>query len=90
MNLEDINFWKMKNVVVDKWYDGRIFIIGDAAHQFPPSGGYGLNTGVSDAFFLAWRLKYIIEFINSNNNTNENLLKKSFEKERIIQSSVSS
>ena len=74
----------MRNVVVDKWYNDNVFIIGDAAHQFPPSGGYGLNTGVADAFALAWRLKYIL-----NNVNEELLLKETFEKERIIHSNVS-
>jgi 2-polyprenyl-6-methoxyphenol hydroxylase-like FAD-dependent oxidoreductase len=71
----------MRNVVVEKWYKDNVFIIGDAAHQYPPSGGYGLNTGVADAFALAWRLKYIVD-------GKEQLLKETFEKERIIHSSV--
>lgn len=74
----------MKNVVIDKWFDNRCFIIGDAAHQFPPSGGYGLNTGVADAFSLAWRIKYLFKLDESNNLQ----LINSFEKERIIHSNV--
>jgi 2,4-dichlorophenol 6-monooxygenase len=84
MKIEEIKFWTMKNVVVDKWYKDRVFIIGDAAHQFPPSGGYGLNTGVSDAYFLAWRLKYFLE----SNKLQEKSFKDSFENERIIHSTV--
>ena len=34
----------------------RVFLVGDAAHQFPPSGGFGLNTGLHDAHNLAWKL----------------------------------
>jgi len=34
----------------------RIFLAGDAAHAFPPSGGFGLNTGIGDAFCLAHKL----------------------------------
>jgi 2-polyprenyl-6-methoxyphenol hydroxylase-like FAD-dependent oxidoreductase len=34
----------------------RVFLVGDAAHQFPPSGGFGLNTGLIDAHNLAWKL----------------------------------
>jgi 2-polyprenyl-6-methoxyphenol hydroxylase-like FAD-dependent oxidoreductase len=29
---------------------------GDAAHRFPPAGGFGMNTGVQDAHNLAWKL----------------------------------
>ncbi|CAM9098191.1 unnamed protein product [Laminaria digitata] len=35
---------------------GGVFLVGDAAHQFPPAGGFGLNTGVQDAHNLAWKL----------------------------------
>ncbi len=35
---------------------GGIFLMGDAAHRFPPTGGLGLNTGVADAQGLTWRL----------------------------------
>lgn len=34
----------------------RIFLAGDAAHQFPPTGGYGMNSGIPDAFDLDWKL----------------------------------
>lgn len=35
-----------------------MFLAGDAAHAFPPSGGFGLNTGVADAFNLAHMMAY--------------------------------
>ena len=34
----------------------RVFLAGDSAHAFPPSGGFGLNTGIGDAFNLAHKL----------------------------------
>ena len=34
----------------------RVFLAGDSAHAFPPSGGFGLNTGIGDAFNLGHRL----------------------------------
>ena len=40
--------------------DGRIFLVGDAAHRFPPTGGMGLNTGVQDAHNLAWKLAAVV------------------------------
>ncbi|WP_051329559.1 FAD-dependent monooxygenase [Geminicoccus roseus] len=35
---------------------GRVFIAGDAAHIHPPTGGQGMNTGIQDAYNLAWKL----------------------------------
>lgn len=35
---------------------GRVLLIGDAAHQIPPYGGFGMNTGIQTAHNLAWKL----------------------------------
>ncbi len=40
---------------------GRVFLAGDAAHLFTPTGGLGMNTGVSDAIDLAWKLSACVE-----------------------------
>lgn len=42
--------------LVDRYRNGRLFVAGDAAHINPPVGGQGLNTGVQDAYNLAWKL----------------------------------
>ncbi len=39
---------------------GRAFIAGDAAHIHPPTGGQGMNTGIQDAYNLAWKLGMVI------------------------------
>ena len=46
--------------MVSKYRVGRIFLAGDAAHLHPPLGGQGLNTGVQDAYNLAWKLALAI------------------------------
>lgn len=38
----------------------RIFLAGDAAHQNVPTGGYGMNTGLGDAFDIGWKLAAVI------------------------------
>jgi 2-polyprenyl-6-methoxyphenol hydroxylase-like FAD-dependent oxidoreductase len=42
--------------LADRYRDGRIFLMGDAAHTHPPTGGQGLNTSVQDAYNLGWKL----------------------------------
>ncbi|WP_328856477.1 FAD-dependent monooxygenase [Williamsia herbipolensis] len=41
--------------------DGRMMLIGDAAHVHYPLGGQGLNTGMQDAFTLGWRLAAVVD-----------------------------
>lgn len=48
--------WLMTSQTAERYRDGRIFLVGDAAHRFPPTGGMGLNTGVQDAHNLVWKL----------------------------------
>ena len=38
---------------------GRVFLAGDAAHVHSPAGGQGINTGMHDAFNLAWKLSLV-------------------------------
>ncbi|RZL27709.1 MAG: FAD-binding protein [Sphingomonas sp.] len=42
--------------LADRYRVGRVFLVGDAAHTHPPTGGQGLNTSVQDAYNLAWKL----------------------------------
>ena len=48
--------WSTGAFVADRYREGRIFLIGDAAHLMPPYGGFGGNTGIADAHNLAWKL----------------------------------
>ena len=43
-------------LVAESLQRGRVFLIGDAAHLFTPTGGLGYNTGVEDAVNLGWKL----------------------------------
>jgi 2-polyprenyl-6-methoxyphenol hydroxylase-like FAD-dependent oxidoreductase len=43
----------------DRYRDRRAFIAGDAAHIHSPAGGQGMNTGIQDAYNLAWKLALV-------------------------------
>jgi hypothetical protein len=45
--------------LVQSFRRGRIFLAGDAAHIHSPAGGQGMNTGIQDAFNLAWKLALV-------------------------------
>jgi 2-polyprenyl-6-methoxyphenol hydroxylase-like FAD-dependent oxidoreductase len=45
---------------VADYRSGRVFLVGDAAHVHSPAGGQGMNTGMQDAFNLAWKLALVI------------------------------
>ena len=47
-----------RKVASYRW--GRVFLAGDAAHVHSPAGGQGMNTGMQDAFNLAWKLALVI------------------------------
>lgn len=55
----------MDNVVANSYSNTNTdtphtFLAGDAAHAFPPSGGFGMNTGIGDALNLAHKLAYVV------------------------------
>jgi 2-polyprenyl-6-methoxyphenol hydroxylase-like FAD-dependent oxidoreductase len=41
---------------LERYREGRVLLAGDAAHQYVPTGGYGMNTGIGDACDLGWKL----------------------------------
>jgi 2-polyprenyl-6-methoxyphenol hydroxylase-like FAD-dependent oxidoreductase len=44
---------------VEHYRSGRVFLAGDSAHVHSPAGGQGMNTGMQDAFNLAWKLALV-------------------------------
>jgi len=56
VSIRSVRAWTMGATVADRFAEGRVFLAGDAAHAFPPAGGFGMNTGVQDAHNLAWKL----------------------------------
>jgi len=48
--------WTGYQVVAERYREGNVFICGDAAHLFNPTGGFGMNTAIGDAADLGWKL----------------------------------
>lgn len=49
------------SLVAEKFRLGRIFLGGDAAHLFTPTGGLGYNTAIEDAVNLGWKLAAVVK-----------------------------
>ena len=45
----------------ERFRDRRCFLLGDAAHVHSPMGGQGMNTGLQDAYNLAWKLALVVK-----------------------------
>ena len=58
IQIRSIHPWTMGAEIAERFQSasGRVSLVGDAAHQFPPSGGFGMNTGIQDAHNLAWKI----------------------------------
>ena len=54
------NRWSPHLLLADAYRSGRVFLAGDAAHQYIPTGGYGMNTGIGDACDLGWKLAAVL------------------------------
>lgn len=55
------NTWTANFVVAQRYREGRVLLAGDSAHQFIPTGGYGMNSGIADAAGLSWVLAAAIQ-----------------------------
>ncbi|MEU2611042.1 FAD-dependent oxidoreductase [Micromonospora sp. NPDC007271] len=62
-NLRWSSVFRISHGIVDRYRDGRVFVAGDAAHLHPPAGGQGMNTGIQDAWNLAWKLALAVRGI---------------------------
>jgi len=58
--LKAVLTWEMNALIADRFQQGRVLLVGDAARTQPPSGGLGGNTGIAEAHNLAWKLAAVL------------------------------
>lgn len=76
-NIHTTGKWSMTAQLAERYGKGRSVLIGDAAHRFPHTGGFGLNSGVQDAHNLAWKFAAVLE-----GRANGSLITQTYEAER--------
>jgi 2,4-dichlorophenol 6-monooxygenase len=55
-----VSRWSLEGILADRFQVGRVFLVGDAAHRHPPTGGLGLNSAVHDAHNICWKLAAVL------------------------------
>jgi 2,4-dichlorophenol 6-monooxygenase len=61
MTVHKITRWSVDAVMAERFRVGRVFLLGDAAHRHPPTGGLGLTSAIHDAHNLAWKLAAVLD-----------------------------
>ena len=56
-----ISKYRIHRRMTQEFRVGRIFLAGDAAHIHSPAGGQGMNTGIQDAWNIAWKLALVVK-----------------------------
>ena len=60
LELVRVTEYTFRAQLADKWRDGHVFLLGDAAHLTPPFIGQGMGAGLRDAMNLAWKIAAVI------------------------------
>ncbi len=60
MEIRKITRWSVEAVMAERYSNGRVFLVGDAAHRHPPTGGLGLTSAVQDVQNLTWKLAAVL------------------------------
>ena len=59
--VHNIRTWSVEAVLAKSFREDRVFLVGDAAHRHPPTGGLGLTSGIQDVHNLCWKLAAVVD-----------------------------
>lgn len=74
--------YRVHHRIADRFRQGRVLLLGDAAHVHSPAGGQGMNTGIGDAVNLAWKLAAALRLRDTSGTPARERLLDSYETER--------
>lgn len=60
MKVHKTTRWSVDAVIATSFRSGRVFLLGDAAHRHPPTGGLGLTSAIHDAQNLCWKIAAVL------------------------------
>jgi 2,4-dichlorophenol 6-monooxygenase len=60
MQIHKVTRWAVDAVIATSFRVGRVFLLGDAAHRHPPTGGLGLTSAIHDAQNLCWKIAAVL------------------------------
>jgi 2,4-dichlorophenol 6-monooxygenase len=60
MKIHKVTRWTLEAVLAETFQVGRVFLVGDAAHRHPPTGGLGLTSAIHDVQNLCWKLAAVL------------------------------
>jgi 2,4-dichlorophenol 6-monooxygenase len=61
MTVHKITRWALEGVLAARFRAGRVFLVGDAAHRHPPTGGLGLTSGIQDSQNICWKIAAVLK-----------------------------
>ena len=83
-DVRSIRAWRLEAWVAQRFQSrhGRCFLVGDAAHQILPAGGFGMNVGIAEAHNLAWKLALALRAENAGARKTAQTLLATYDTER--------